>query len=53
MIQLKNRLQKLRDLQERKHQKYLETKRKMEKYQSDSFRLIWKIEQTKDKLIAL
>jgi len=46
------RLQKLKDLQEKKHQKYLEAKQKVNKYQQDSYRLLWEIEQTKEQLMA-
>jgi hypothetical protein len=48
MSKLKTRLQRYRDLQDKKHQKYLEAKQKVNKYQQDSYRLLWKIEQTKE-----
>ncbi len=51
MEQIRLRLQKLKDLQAKKHEKYLEAKQKVGKYQKDSFRLIWKIEQTKEELM--
>ena len=49
MDKLRQRLQKLRDLQAKKHSKFLETQDKAKKYKKDSFRLIWKIERTKEK----
>ena len=52
MEELKTRLQKLKDLQAKKHEKYLEAKQKVGKYQKDSYRLIWKIEQTKERLMT-
>ena len=51
MEQIRLRLQKLKDLQAKKHEKYLEAKQKVGKYQKDSYRLIWKIEQTKEELM--
>jgi hypothetical protein len=51
MEKLRQRLQKYRDLQERKHSKYLEYKLKANKYEKDSFRLIWKIERAKEMLM--
>ena len=51
MEKLKHRLQKLRDLQQRKHELYLATKIKADKYQKDSFRLIWKVEKAKEELM--
>ena len=51
MEELKTRLQKYRDLQQKKHDKYLEAKHKVDKYQKDSYRLLWKIEQTKEELM--
>ena len=51
MNELKTRLQKYRDLQQKKHDKFLEAKQKVRKYQKDSFRLLWKIEQTKEELM--
>ena len=51
MEELKTRLQKYRDLQQKKHEKYLEAKRKVDKYQKDSYRLIWKIEKAKEELM--
>ena len=46
------RLQKLKDLQAKKHQKYLEAKNKVSKYQQDSYKLLWQIEQTKEQLMT-
>jgi hypothetical protein len=51
MEELKTRLQRYRDLQEKKHYKYLQAKQKVNKYQKDSYRLLWKIEQTKEELM--
>ena len=51
MNELKTRLQKYRDLQQAKHEKFLEAKQKVYKYQKDSYRLLWKIEQTKEELM--
>jgi len=51
MEQIRLRLQKYRDLQSKKHKKYLEAKHKVNKYQKDSYRLLWKIEQTKEELM--
>ena len=51
MNKLRQRLQKLRDLQAKKHSKFLETQDKAKKYKKDSFRLIWKIERTKEMLM--
>ena len=45
------RLQKLRDLQEKKHQKYLEAQLKAEKYHRDSIRLGRKVVDTQDQLM--
>ena len=52
MEELKTRLQKYRDLQEKKHKKFLEAKRKVSKYQKDSYRLFWKIEKAKELLMT-
>ena len=52
MEEMKTRLQKYRDLQAKKHEKYLEAKQKVSKYQKDSYRLLWKIEQTKEQLMT-
>ena len=51
MEKLKHRLQKLRDLQQKKHEFYLATKTKADKLQKDSFRLIWKVEKVKEELM--
>jgi len=51
MNELKSRLQKLKDLQAKAHEEYLEAKRKVEQKQQDSFNLIWQIEQTKEELM--
>jgi len=45
-------LQKYRDLQEKKHRKFLETKFKAEKYHQDSIRLMEKVMQTQEKLMS-
>ena len=52
MNEIKTRLQKLKDLQAKKHEKYLEAKVKVNKYQQDSYKLLWQIEQTKERLMA-
>jgi hypothetical protein len=52
MEELKTRLQRYRDLQAKKHDKYLQAKHKVNKYQKDSYRLLWKIEQTKERLMT-
>ena len=49
MEELRTRLQKYRDLQQKKHEKYLEAK--VYKYQKDSYRLLWKIEKAKEELM--
>ena len=51
MEKLKHRLQKLRDLQQKKHELYLATKTKADKLQKDSFRLIWTVEKVKEELM--
>ena len=53
MEKIRLRLQKLKDKQSKKHDLYLEAKRKVKKYQKDSFDLLWKIEQTKEQLMAI
>jgi hypothetical protein len=52
MEDIKVRLQKLKDLQEKKHKKYLEAKYKANKYQKDSYELFWKIEKTQEELMT-
>ena len=52
MIEKKNHLQKLMDKQRKKHEKFLEAKRKVSKYQKDSYKLFWQIEQTKEELMT-
>ena len=52
MEDIKMRLQKLKDLQEKKHKKYLEAKYKANKYQKDSYELFWKIEKTQEELMT-
>ena len=52
MEDIKMRLQKLKDLQAKKHQKFLEAKQKVNKYQQDSYRLLWQIEQAKEQLMT-
>ena len=51
MIELFDDLQKLKDLQAKAHEEYLDAKRKVEEKQQDSFKLIWQIEQTKEELM--
>lgn len=51
MEEIRLRLQKLKDQQAKKHEKYLEAKQKVNKYQKDSYNLLWKIEQTKEELM--
>ena len=51
MEKLKHRLQRLRDLQQKKHDKYLEHKFKANKYEKYSFRLMWKVEKVKEELM--
>ncbi len=53
MENIKMRLQKLKDLQAKKHKKYLEAKHKANKYQKDSYRLFWKIEKTQEQLLSV
>ena len=52
MEQIRMRLQKLKDQQAKKHEKYLEAKLKVNKYQQDSYKLLWQIEQTKEQLMT-
>ncbi len=52
MEQIRLRLQKLKDLQAKKHEEYLAAKREVEQKQRDSFDLIWQIEQTKERLMT-
>ena len=52
MEELKTRLQRYRDLQAKKHDKYLQAKQKVSKYQKDSYRLLWKIEKAQELLMA-
>ena len=52
MNEIKTRLQRYRDHQHKKHEKYLEAKQKVNKYQKDSYRMLWKIEQTKERLMT-
>ena len=51
MEKLKQNFQKLQDLQRKKHEAYLATMDKANKLKRDSFRLIWKIERTKEMLM--
>jgi starvation-inducible outer membrane lipoprotein len=51
-MNIRSRLQKLRDLQDKKHQKYLETKLKAEKYHQDSIRLGRKVVDTQEQLMS-
>ena len=52
MEEIKSRLQKLKDLQAKAHEEYLEAKQKVYKYQKDSYRLLWKIEKAKELLMT-
>jgi hypothetical protein len=52
MNELRTRLQKLKDLQAKKHKEYLEAKQKVSEYQKDSYSLLWQIEQTKEQLMT-
>ena len=51
MEELRTRLKKSRDLEAKKHEKFLEAKRKVSKYQKDSYRLFWKVEKAKEELM--
>ena len=51
MEEIKSRLQKLKDLQAKAHEEYLEAKRRVAEKQQDSFNLIWQIEQAKEELM--
>ena len=52
-MNIRNRLQRLRDLQEKKHQKYLEAKLKADKYHKDSVRLGRKVIDTQEQLMRI
>jgi len=52
MEEIKVRLQKYRDLQEKKHKKFLEAKSKAKKYHEDSIRLMSKVVQTQEELMT-
>jgi hypothetical protein len=52
MEEIKVRLQKLRDLQEKKHRKFLESKIKANKYHQDSIRLMNEVVQTQEELMT-
>ena len=51
MEKLKQKFQKLQDLQSRKHEAYLAAMVKANKLKRDSFKLIWKIERAKEMLM--
>jgi len=50
---IKMRLQKYRDLQEKKHQKFLEAKYQAKKYHQDSIRLMRKVVETQEQLMTI
>lgn len=51
-MDLKTRLQKLKDLQQKKHNKFLELKSKANKYHHQSIQLMNKVLQTEDQLLS-
>ena len=51
MEKLKQKFQKLQDLQNKKHEAYLAAMAKANKLKKDSFRLIWKVEKAKEMLM--
>ena len=51
LMEIRMRLQKLRDLQEKKHKKYLEAQMKAKKYHRDSIRLGRKVVDTQEQLM--
>jgi len=53
MENIKMRLQKYRDLQEKKHQKFLEAKYQAKKYHQDSIRLMRKVVETQEQLMTI
>ena len=48
---VKNSPSEVQGLQQKKHEKYLEAKQRVYKYQKDSYRLLWKIEKAKEELM--
>ena len=52
LMEIRMRLQKLRDLQGKKYKKHLEAKLKAEKYYQDSIRLGRKVVDTQEQLMA-
>ena len=51
-MNLKTRLQKLKDLQQKKHEKFLQLKSKATKYHQQSMLLINKVMQTEEQLLS-
>jgi hypothetical protein len=51
-MDLRTRLQKLKDQQQKKHEKFLELKSKATKYHQQSMQLINKVMQTEDQLLS-
>ena len=51
MEKLKQKFQRLQDLQSKKHEAYLVAMAKANKLKRDSFRLIWKVERAKEMLM--
>nr|BAR15660.1 hypothetical protein [uncultured Mediterranean phage uvMED] len=51
MEKLRQNFQKLQDLQNKKHERYLAALAKANKLKRDSFRLFWKVEQAKEMLM--
>mgnify|MGYP000592560917 CR=1 FL=1 len=52
-MELKIRLQKLKDLQQKKHDKFLELRSKANKYHQQSIQLMNKVVQTEDQLLSI
>ena len=53
MEDIKMRLQKLKGSSSEETQEVLEAKYKVNKYQQDSYKLLWQIEQTKEQLLCI
>ena len=51
-MELKSRLQKLKDLQAKKHEKFLELKFKANKYHQQSIQLMNQVMQTEEQLLS-
>jgi|DEB0MinimDraft_3_1074331.scaffolds.fasta_scaffold139437_2 hypothetical protein len=51
-MDLRTRLQKLKDLQQKKHDKFLQLKSKANKYHQQSIQLMNKVMQTEDQLLS-